>query len=68
MFTAWCDESKAEVLLTSRDVLGMRNTEGGVLVAYRCWCGAHGVLLTGAGAAAERSGHVPPVREPVAVG
>jgi hypothetical protein len=67
VFTVWCDESKSEVLLTSRHVRGVRNTGAGVLVAYRCWCRADGVMLTGSGAAAERSGHLPPVAAPIAV-
>ncbi len=57
MFTVHCDDL-GEVLLTAKDVLGVRNTDRGVLVAYRCWCGRNGVLLTGSGADREISHHV----------
>ncbi len=58
MFSVRCDTLDREVLLGNRDILAIRNMDDGILVAYRCFCGEKGVLLTGSGAAEERSGHV----------
>lgn len=58
MFTVQCDAAGVEVMLGNRDVLAIRNVDDGILVAYRCWCGAQGVLHTGSGVE-DRSGHVP---------
>lgn len=58
MFRVHCDELKREVLVHVSDVKGITNRDEGMLVEYRCWCGADGMLLTGSHASVERSGHL----------
>ena len=58
MFSVQCDATGGEVIIGMESVVGMRNVDDGILMAYRCWCGADGVLLTGAASGGDRSGHV----------
>jgi hypothetical protein len=47
MFTAHCPEHGAEVLLGYRNLIGVENTDNGVVVHWRCHCGTRGHTLTG---------------------
>lgn len=62
MFSVHCPEAGAEILLGSRSILSMRNTQRGVVSYFRCRCGAAGVLVSGRGSLEEVAHH--PAREP----
>jgi hypothetical protein len=47
MFSAHCPEHGAEVLLGYGNLIGVENTDKGVLVHWRCYCGTRGHTLTG---------------------
>jgi hypothetical protein len=47
MFEVDCEACGGPVLLTTRRVVAMHNTAGGIRVAWRCWRGHDGVLWTG---------------------
>jgi hypothetical protein len=42
MFDIHCPRHRSRVLLTSRAVEGLVNTHDGVVVHWRCYCGARG--------------------------
>lgn len=56
MLSVRCDHTGARALVFSSDVRAIHNTESGMVVRYRCACGAPGVMVTGSGAPS-RSGH-----------
>lgn len=66
MFSVHCEHLGEEVLVTTSDIRSIRNTDAGILVEYRCWCGRTGVLQTGAGIL-ERSRHVGGTAQPLPV-
>ena len=45
MMDVWCEECRARVLLWPGDLKGVINTEGGLIVAYRCGAGHDGAEL-----------------------
>ncbi|MDY7101336.1 MAG: hypothetical protein S0880_09125 [Actinomycetota bacterium] len=60
MFTVHCDCVDGEMLLSESRITGMANTDVGIVVSYRCWCGRDGTFVTGRRAgrpAAERHDH-----------
>lgn len=44
MFEVFCPEHGREVLLTTRHIERISNTPVGVIIEWRCWCGATGKL------------------------
>ena len=50
MFSAYCSQLQADVLLGPADIEALVSEAGGVAIAYRCPCGARGVWRRGAGA------------------
>lgn len=56
MFSVHCPRHGAEVLLGSTNIEALRNTDAGIVVHWRCRCGARGVQVTGLAAT---SGPVP---------
>ena len=64
MFTVHCDTCDTTRLLGPRRITGMDNTDQGIFVHFRCFCGAEATILTG------RAAHEPvaeSVDEPVPV-
>lgn len=47
MFSAYCDGCATEVLLSTRRIVSLRHTDGGIVVIFRCWDGHLGSWLTG---------------------
>jgi hypothetical protein len=47
MFTVHCDCVDGEMLLSESRITGVANTDDGIIVAFRCWCGRDGTFLTG---------------------
>lgn len=54
MFSAHCPGCGTEVLLTTRRIVRLDNTDGGIVVVFRCWRGHLGSWLTGRAAQAGR--------------
>lgn len=50
MFSVRCPRHGAEVLLSSTNIEALHNTEAGIVVHWRCRCGARGVQVTGVSA------------------
>jgi hypothetical protein len=55
MFSVHCPGCDKTVLLTPRRILSLDNTDHGIVIAYRCWAGHEGVLVTGRGASTAAS-------------
>ncbi len=47
MFDVYCPDHGSRVLLFSQDIETILNTQKGMEVHYRCFCGHRGVWLTG---------------------
>jgi hypothetical protein len=47
MFDVYCPSHRADVLLDASRIEAIHNTARGPVVAWRCWCGARGVLRAG---------------------
>jgi hypothetical protein len=47
MFEITCPTHQSRVLLGSRSIEALVNTEDGVVLHWRCQCGTRGTLLTG---------------------
>ena len=47
MFTVYCPRHRSPVLLGARSVTSVVNTPDGIVVEWRCRCGAEGSVLTG---------------------
>ena len=47
MFDVYCPGHQARVLLGSRSIETITNTEAGIEIQWRCRCGGHGTLVTG---------------------
>lgn len=47
MFSAHCAACGTEILLTTRRIVRLDNTDRGILVVFRCWRGHLGTWLTG---------------------
>lgn len=55
MFDVFCDHHGGRVLLGTSRIEQIRNTEDGIDVSFRCYCGTSGIWHTGRRAhAAER--------------
>ena len=50
MFSIFCPALDQEVLLSTRQMTALTNTQNGIVVEFECACGADGVYLTGASA------------------
>ena len=48
MFSIFCPTLDHEVLLSTRRMTAMANTQHGIVVEFDCPCGADGVYVTGA--------------------
>lgn len=53
MFDATCDRCASIVLLGPRRVVSLENTDEGILLTYRCYCGETGTALLGRAARSE---------------
>ncbi len=53
MFSIFCPTLDHEVLLSTRQLTALTNTEQGIVVEFVCVCDAEGVYLTGAAAPAK---------------
>jgi len=58
MFTVHCDICDTTRLLGPRRITGMDNTDQGIVVHFRCFCGGEATVLTG------RAAHQPVAAEP----
>ena len=58
MFAHHCTACDRSQLIFSSQVTGLVNTDHGIVVSFRCWCGSEQSLVTGSGAR--------PTRAPVA--
>jgi hypothetical protein len=47
MFAVHCHVHESEVLLDWSRVEGLRQTDDGPVIDWRCWCGARGSLIAG---------------------
>lgn len=47
MFDASCDRCDAVVLLGPRRIVSLENTDDGIALTYRCYCGAVGTEVVG---------------------
>jgi hypothetical protein len=47
MFDVFCPSHGQRVLLTPRCIEKLENTDDGIVITWRCWCGARGELRTG---------------------
>lgn len=47
MFSVNCPSHRSDVLLGYSNLIGLENTEAGVVVHWRCYCGTVGRTLTG---------------------
>ena len=47
MFLARCEKLGRDALIWASDLIGIVNSDGGILVRYRCICGDTAELLTG---------------------
>jgi len=56
MFSVHCPQHGSEVLLPEGHIESVRNTQSGIEVAWVCYCGHRGSLMTG-----RRPGSVVPV-------
>ena len=50
MFAHHCTACDRRQLIFPGQVGGVANTDHGIVVSFRCWCGAEQSLVTGAGA------------------
>jgi hypothetical protein len=58
VFLARCDRLGRDALIWASDLLGISNTEDGMLVRYRCVCGEAAELLTGSRSGVRVSVHL----------
>ena len=49
MFVHHCTACDRRQLIFASQVAGLANTDHGIVVGFRCWCGSEQVLVTGAG-------------------
>jgi hypothetical protein len=52
MFTVHCESCDTTRLLGPRRITGIDNTDQGILVHFRCFCGGEATVLTGRAATA----------------
>ncbi|MEJ7794249.1 MAG: hypothetical protein WKF50_01755 [Nocardioides sp.] len=50
MFAHHCTACDRRQLIFPGQVSGLVNTDRGIVVSFRCWCGSEQSLVTGAGA------------------
>jgi hypothetical protein len=58
VFLARCEKLGRDALIWASDLLGIVNSEEGMLVRYRCVCGETAELLTGSGSGVRVSVHL----------
>ncbi len=58
MFLARCEKLDREALIWVSDLLGIVNTNDGMVVRYRCVCGQNAELLTGSRSDVRVSVHI----------
>ena len=56
MFAHHCTACDRRQLIFPSQVGGLVNTDHGIVVSFRCWCGSEQSLVTGAGARRVRGG------------
>jgi hypothetical protein len=64
MFDIYCPRHRARVLLGSRSIESVVNTDDGIVVHWRCRCGEHGAFVTGRRNPIAQAG---PARQPESV-
>ena len=47
MFDTTCTECRRHLLIFPSQITGMTNVDGGIRVAYSCWCGSEQTWVTG---------------------
>jgi hypothetical protein len=47
VFAVYCPRHRGRVLLFAQDIESLHNTDRGIELVYRCFCGHRGVLYTG---------------------
>jgi hypothetical protein len=47
MFENHCTACDKRQLIFPSQITGMANTDHGIVVAFRCWCGVEQTMLTG---------------------
>lgn len=47
MYDAFCDRCDAVVLLGPRRIVSLENTDDGIALTFRCYCGAVGTEVVG---------------------
>ena len=63
MFEAYCADHRAQVLLDTSRIEAIHNTAEGPVIAWRCWCGARGVLRAGTASVPRRRGVFSPASD-----
>ena len=58
MFSVHCDRIDREVLIWTESIIGIQNTDHGVVVVYNCACNETAEMLTGKNAPVEVSRHI----------
>ena len=58
MFRAWCDKWEQDVLVWPTSIEDIANTDRGIVLTYKCACGNHGEMLTGAASHNTVTGHI----------
>ena len=58
MFDHNCTECGKRQLIFPSQIASMDNTDHGIVVAFRCWCGADQTMLTGRKAAERPLAHL----------
>ena len=58
MFDRHCSACDRTQLIFPSQISGVTNTDHGILVSYRCWCGAEQTWLTGSHGHADQPGLV----------
>ena len=51
MFDHHCTDCGKRQLIFPSQITSMNNTDHGIIVAFRCWCGAEQTMVTGRAAA-----------------
>ena len=66
MFDHHCTACDRRQLIFPSQVTGLDNTDHGIVVSFRCWCGSEQILVTGRGppARASPSRRLSPTRRP----
>ncbi len=60
MFRASCDTLEQDVLIWPTSIEDIANTDRGIVLTYKCACGSHGQMLSGAASHKTITGHTRP--------